>query len=335
MPLDILAEIHNHTKLKTYDVMQNVLVVDQIPRGDENLPVEWLRSQVLKYCTKHNARILDEEHDVQFIEDTMDLGDGVKKPCYRIVILLDGWNHMHDLPDIIEHSRSNGWRFEGYDKISSQQYSKIVDVLASDSEEDGEGVQAAEEQRRKEEEEKKQLEKDVLTQEWACDVCTLLNPASEAICQVCATGRRPSPEQRIAAALAAKQDVQNSDEKKDEPKEPTISVAGESGLRLRFLARDLKKFIKVEQKRIQAQREQENIKKLEEMQRLKAEEEALKKAQEEEAKKLEDAGKPEEAAKPDEAKKPEEEGKPKEEAKKPEEESKPDEAKKPAEEQKH
>jgi hypothetical protein len=126
--------------------------------------VDWLRTQVLELCAKHHARLLDPDHDVSFIEDEMEAqpGSETKKPCFKVVVVIDGWDHMHALPELTEHARSQGWRFEGYDAITASQYSEFVDVLASDSEDEGDAAQGAEEMRLKEEAERKKLEEEVL-----------------------------------------------------------------------------------------------------------------------------------------------------------------------------
>lgn len=152
---------------------------------------------------------------------------------------------MHPLPELVEHWRQQGRRFEGYDAVSSAEYREFVDLLASDSEDEGpgKGAKSAEEQRRQEEEERKKLEEEILERQWACEVCTLLNAMADGVCGVCGQGRRPSMEQLIAAARAPREEEAETEASKVAPK---CTVAGDAQLRLRFLARDLGKFVRTE-----------------------------------------------------------------------------------------
>ena len=189
------------------------------------------------------------------------------------MVLLDGWDHMHPLPDLEEAARQRGELFKGYASVTSAEYREFVDLLESDSEEEvDEGAAAAaraEEQKRKEEEEKKQLEEEVKPTEWGCEICTFINPMSDAACGICGQGRRPSMEQLMAAARAQRQE----EAKQQAATDPKANAAdaeapaeeplpNEGALRLKFLARDLSRFVKVEQKRQKEQREAENLARL-------------------------------------------------------------------------
>jgi len=69
LPLDLLREIHDQTKLQSHHAVDQVLVIDRVPRGEEKFPEAWLRGQVLELCRKHHARILNPEKDIHFEED--------------------------------------------------------------------------------------------------------------------------------------------------------------------------------------------------------------------------------------------------------------------------
>lgn len=130
-------------------------------------------------------------------------------------------------------------------------------MLESDSEEeDNAAASKEEEKRRQEEEERKRLEEEVKPTEWGCEICTFINPMSDAACGICGQGRRPSMEQLMAAVRAQRQEELKQASGENEGDAAGSRAAGEdpvpseSALRLKYLARDLSKFVKVEQKRL-------------------------------------------------------------------------------------
>lgn len=69
-----------------------------------------------------------------------------------------------------------------------------MELLDSDSEEEeGKGEDKAEVK-----EEPKPAKEEIKVEEWACEICTLLNPIDTASCGVCGDGKRPSMEILIA-----------------------------------------------------------------------------------------------------------------------------------------
>ena len=129
LPLDLLREIHDQTKLQSHQAADHVLVIGRVPRGEAQFTEAWLRAQVVGLCQKHHARLLNPDLDVHFEEDdyelepTVDGGvPGSKRPGYRLVILLDGWDHMHPLPDLEELSKQRGEAFKGYGAVTSLDY---------------------------------------------------------------------------------------------------------------------------------------------------------------------------------------------------------------------
>ena len=279
LPLDLLQEIHDQTKLQSYQAVDHVLVIDRVPRGEARFPEAWLRRQVVELCQKHHARILNPEKDIHFEKDEYEVlptagGDAARhtKESYKLVVLLDGWDHMHPLPDLEEHFRQRGELFKGYAAVTSADYRQFVDLAESDSDDEGSAsaVKEAEEQKRQQEEEKKQLEEEVKPADWNCEICTFINPMSDAACGICGQGRRPSMEQLMAAARA--QRLEEAKQKAAGAQEGTVVVVpqsegespvpDESSLRLKFLARDLRRFVKLEQKRLAQLQEAENLARL-------------------------------------------------------------------------
>jgi len=162
LPLDLLQEIHDQTKLENHHALDHVLVIDRVP-VDEKFPKSWLLQQILLLCKKHSARILNPLTDVCFFDGEYAKGnkDSPKEKCYRIVLLLDGWDHMAPLPDLEDFYASQlGSRFKGLGRVTSEEYRKLVPLLDSDSEDPDAEEQraAAEEKRRQEEQKQKELE---------------------------------------------------------------------------------------------------------------------------------------------------------------------------------
>ena len=278
LPDDLLQEIHDQTRLESHRALDHVLVIDRVPRGEEAFPVAWLRAQVVALCQKHHARILNPERDIAFVEDEREARPGAaggepagaRTPCYKLVLLLDGWDHMHPLPDLEEHWRQRGELFKGYGAVSARDYREFVDLIESDSEDEGAAAAAkAAEERRRQEEEEKQLQAVVQPTECGCEICTFINPMADAACGICGQGRRPSMEQLMAAARAQRQEEAKLSAAGEaegsaggQPGDGASPASDESSLRLKFLARDLGLFVRVEQKRLRKQQEAEHLERL-------------------------------------------------------------------------
>lgn len=41
--------------------------------------------------------------------------NATKKSCYKIAVILDGWDHLRPLPDYTEYFEQQGRAFEGFD----------------------------------------------------------------------------------------------------------------------------------------------------------------------------------------------------------------------------
>jgi rubrerythrin len=197
LPLDILQEVHDQTKLKAHQGLDHVFVVDRIPRDDPQFTKSWIRQRVVELCKKHHARFLNPIQDIYFEEDEMEVRncDGVleRKPSYKMVILIDGWDHLSPLPDMEEHCKQQGRLFHDFKSVTSKEYRELVDLLDSDSDEEADKLKAeALERKRKEEEEQKKKEEELKPKEWACEICTFINSMNEAGCGICGQGKRPS-----------------------------------------------------------------------------------------------------------------------------------------------
>ena len=74
----------------------------------------------------------------------------IVKKCYKIAVVIDGWDHMEPLPDYKEYFEERDDKFEGFDQIESSDYRHFIDLCPSDTEEeeDPEAARAAEEKKR-------------------------------------------------------------------------------------------------------------------------------------------------------------------------------------------
>ena len=66
-----------------------------------------------------------------------------------------------------------------------------IELLYSQTDDEGEDAEAAEAEKAKKAEEKKKAETPT---EWACNVCTVLNPLAEGSCTVCGSASKPPME---------------------------------------------------------------------------------------------------------------------------------------------
>mmetsp|Transcript_28539 Transcript_28539/g.43123 ORF Transcript_28539/g.43123 Transcript_28539/m.43123 type:complete len:137 (-) Transcript_28539:3575-3985(-) len=124
--------------LKQHRALDHLLVVEHIPRDEEQFPKLWLIEKVYSIVKKHHGRILDPLKDIFFEEDTRTV-DGQDVKEYRMVLLLDGWSHLEALPDFKELIEGSGKEFKGYEQITSGDYrNAFVPLLDSDSEDDEE-----------------------------------------------------------------------------------------------------------------------------------------------------------------------------------------------------
>jgi rubrerythrin len=247
-----------------------VLVIDKVPRKHAQFTQDWIKAKVVELCRKHHARLLNPLDDIYFEEDEMEVknSEGVveKMPSYRIVVLLDGWDHLHPLPEMEEYCKQQGRLFHGFQSVSSKEYRELVDLLDSDSDEETDRLKAeAAEKKRKEEEELKKKEEEIKPTEWGCEICTFANPMSDASCGICGQGKRPSMEALMASIRAAAKANQSAEEEGVQPLRPEAdseAVTNEESLRLKFLSHDLRQFIKSEQKRLHKLQEEDRLEKL-------------------------------------------------------------------------
>lgn len=127
--------------------MDHILLIDKVPIGEELYPKAWLANQVLEMCKKHHARVLNPLRDIHFEEDEFEDTTGqekegvnppkVIKKCYKIVVVLDGWNHMMPLPDYKDYyEQQEGGEFKGLSQIVSSDYRKFIELVDSDTEDE-------------------------------------------------------------------------------------------------------------------------------------------------------------------------------------------------------
>ena len=148
LPFDLLREIHDQTKLERHQSMDHILLIDKVPMDEELYPKAWLAKQVLEMCKKHHARVLNPQTDIHFEQDeyeesTKEEHQGVLPPkgikkCYKIVVVLDGWNHMMPLPDYKDYYEQQGEEFKGLSQIVSSDYRKFIELVDSDTEDEQE-----------------------------------------------------------------------------------------------------------------------------------------------------------------------------------------------------
>jgi len=80
--------------------MDHLLMIDKVPIDESLYPKAWLVDQIIRMCKKHYARILDPSQDIYFEEDEYEVidskdGESVsKQKCYKIAVILDGWDHL-------------------------------------------------------------------------------------------------------------------------------------------------------------------------------------------------------------------------------------------------
>jgi hypothetical protein len=271
LPLDLLREIHDQTKLSRHKGLDHILLIDRVPIDEALYPKAWLVDQIIGMCKKHHARVLDPTRDIHFEEDEYEVSgpaqaDGAeppkeKKKCHMIVVILDGWDHLTPLPDYEEFYEQEGQAFEGFDQITSSDYRQFISLADSDTEDeqdDPEAAAAKEAARKLEEEKRAKAEEEMKPTEWACGVCTFVNPTAIGTCEMCGGGKRPPMAELIAAfkrekeAEAAALDPGAGDKKEEKEKEEDgkKKISHENILRLKFLAWDLSKLVKVEEKRV-------------------------------------------------------------------------------------
>jgi len=96
---------------------------------------------------------------------------------------------MKPLPDYNEYFEEKGKDFAGFEQIESSDYRNFIEDLyesnSEDDEEDEEAAKAREAKRLEEERKKKEAEEELKPTEWACDICTLVNPISIGTCDIC------------------------------------------------------------------------------------------------------------------------------------------------------
>lgn len=197
LPHDLLEEIHQQTSLSSYKAMDHILIAEKVPQDEANFPKSWLREQIINLCKKHHARVLNPVGDIIFNEGEYivenksggsTLAEYSVQKCYTIIILLDGWNHMHPLPysqtifgDAVIEAKENKSCFIDFKKIGSKSYRNFVQLFDSDSEveedvQDVDSEKIEKEKKRAEEETKFNAEIEALKPtEWSCETCTFMN----------------------------------------------------------------------------------------------------------------------------------------------------------------
>lgn len=247
-----------------------------MPRDEQLYPRAWLTSQIVGLCKKHHARILNPLKDIYFEDNEYTQSSkegesaGQVQKSYTIALLLDGWDHMHPLPDMEEHAKQQGKVFGGFDSIGSTEYREFVDLLESDTEDEGEAVEDVQVVKAAKQEPEKPAEEEIKPTEWTCEICTFINPMTDAACGICGQGRRPAMEALIAAIRAARLEaLEASAPEKDGAESGVVeeddgieTIPNENMLRLKFLAEDLTKVVKVEQKRRFKEQQAANLERL-------------------------------------------------------------------------
>ena len=197
LPLDLLEEIHLQTSLSSYKAMDHILIVDKVPRDEDNFPKNWIREQIIALCKKHHARVLNPMNDIIFNEgeyvvenktEASTLAEHITYKCFTIVILLDGWNHMNPLPyshsifgDAVIEAKENKSYMIDFNKIDSKSYRNFIQLIDSDSEveedvQDVDSEKLERERKKAEEEAKFNAEIEALKPtEWSCETCTFMN----------------------------------------------------------------------------------------------------------------------------------------------------------------
>ena len=122
--------------------MDHILVIDKVPIDSEVYTKKWITKQILDLSKRHHARILNPQKDIFFEEGEYTYtpkrkkgGETQIRKCYKIVIIIDGWNHMKPLPNYHEYFKDQGRNFDDFESIESHDYRNFIeDLFESDSE---------------------------------------------------------------------------------------------------------------------------------------------------------------------------------------------------------
>jgi hypothetical protein len=192
-------------------------VLDKVPMDEALYPKKWVFEQIISQCKKHHARLMNPQRDVYFEEDEYTPTEGGDKgkviKCYKIAIMIDGWNLMRPFPEFREGGDEKAPLVTDNDNIDKAAYKTFIEILDSDTEDDDVGKP---EEKKEAEPEK---EEEVVPTAWACDVCTLINGIGTTTCEICGQGRRPPVEQIIAALKAQRLEEANPGGAQDAKKE--------------------------------------------------------------------------------------------------------------------
>jgi hypothetical protein len=95
----------------------------------------------MKLCEKHHARIFNPKTDIHF-EETKCPKEGVEgeeRDCYRVIIILDGWNHMEPIDEEeIEHYFSDikRQRPKPFHEMERSEFRHFIDLVETDSDQE-------------------------------------------------------------------------------------------------------------------------------------------------------------------------------------------------------
>ena len=123
-------------------------MLDKLPRNDK-YPKSWLIKQIIDQVNYHHGRILNPTTDITFTESTCpdEKNPFVHRDCYRVVVLLDGWDHMKPLPDFVEFYETVKMQApKTVDKMPREDYYQAAfknTDLDEDTDEGGEDDEAA------------------------------------------------------------------------------------------------------------------------------------------------------------------------------------------------
>lgn len=149
---------------KGQNALDDIVVIRKIPKADENYSKTWIVENIFNLLKKHQAIVLDVDKDVQVMDD-----EEAPEKFFTIILFLDGFSHLRD----------NDHELEDEDDDEA----KLLKLLHSETDDEAEDKPEGEEAK---EEVKKP--KDEGPQEWACSICTLVNPVSISTCDICGQG---------------------------------------------------------------------------------------------------------------------------------------------------
>ena len=158
----------------------NIIVVRKIPSVNKDYSRKWIVKRLFELFKTHQVCIIDPQKDITFLPDEED-----PENFHTIVIIFDGFSHM----------RANDQLMDPLDDDDPNR----IELLYSQSDDEGEGNDKLEEEKSKKAEAKKKAEN---PDEYSCAMCTMLNHISLSTCDCCGS-ERPPMAQIVEASIAA------------------------------------------------------------------------------------------------------------------------------------